>query len=153
MPYELFWLLHGKLSPGIAKDVDDSRRYERKGGRGVDYKLPPVRNGPVFTSISLACALQYFVGALQYDIMAKCGISKKSVRESLWAVVKAVNSLDEFIIEYPDSFQSVSEVKFSSCGGAIDGILIWILKPSKEDAAMAGCGRRKFFCGCKGKFD
>jgi hypothetical protein len=55
-------------------------------------------------------------------------------------VVEAMNSLDEFIIEYPDSeeaqlklaceFQSVSEVKFSYCTGAIDGILIWILKPS-----------------------
>jgi hypothetical protein len=73
-----------------------------------------------------------------------------------------VNSLDEFIIEYPDSeeaqlklafeFQSVSEVKFSNCAGAIDGILIWILKPSEEHAAAAGCGRWKFFGGCKGKF-
>ena len=83
--------------------------------------------------------------------------------ESVWAVVEAVNNLDEFIIEYPDSeevqleiarkFQSVSEVNFSNCAGAIDGILIWILKPLEEDAAnAAGCGRKKFFCGCKGKF-
>jgi hypothetical protein len=94
--------------------------------------------------------------------MAKYGVSEKSVRESIWAVVEAVNSLDEFIIEYSDSeeaqlklaseFQSVSEVKFSNCAGAIDGILIWIFKPSEEDAAAAGCCRRKFFCGCKGKF-
>jgi hypothetical protein len=34
--------------------------------------------------------------------MAKYGISRKSERESIWAVVEAVNSLDEFIIEYPD---------------------------------------------------
>jgi hypothetical protein len=39
----------------------------------------------------------------------------------------------------------VSEVNFSNCAGAIDGILIWILKPSEEDAANAGCGRKKFF--------
>ncbi len=73
-----------------------------------------------------------------------------------------MNSLDEFIIEYPDleeaqlklacKFQSVSEVKFSYSAGAIDGILIWILKPLEEDAAAAGCVRRKLFCGCKGKF-
>jgi hypothetical protein len=94
--------------------------------------------------------------------MAKYGISKNSVSESVWAVVKAVNNLDEFIIEYPDSeevqleiackFQSVSELNFSNCAGAIDGILIWILKPSEEDATNAGCGRKKFFCGRKGKF-
>jgi hypothetical protein len=84
------------------------------------------------------------------------------VSESVWAVVEAVNNLDVFIIEYPDSedvqleiarkFQSVSEVNFSNCAGAIDGILIWILKTSEEDAANAGCGRKKFVCGRKGKF-
>ena len=75
--------------------------------------------------------------------------------ESVWAVVEAVNNLDVFIIEYPDSedvqleiackFQSVSEVNFSNCAGAIDGILIWMLKPLYEDAANAGCGTRKKF--------
>jgi hypothetical protein len=73
-----------------------------------------------------------------------------------------VNSCDEFSIEYPASetaqlkiaheFENVSEVKFNNCGGAIDSILIWILKPSEEDANDAGCGRRNCFCGRKGKF-
>jgi hypothetical protein len=54
------------------------------------------------------------------------------VSESVWAVVEAMNNLDVFNIEYPDSeevqlelarkFQSVSEVNFSNCAGAIDGI-------------------------------
>jgi hypothetical protein len=100
---ELFWLLNGKLSPRIAKAVDNCRCYERNGGRGGNYKLPPVHNGPVSTSVWLACALRYFAGALQYNIMSKYVISEKSVRESVWAVVEAVNSLDEFIIEYPCS--------------------------------------------------
>ena len=30
--------------------------------------------------------------------------------------------------------------------------MIWILKPSEEDAAAAGIGRKKFLCGRKGKF-
>ena len=112
----------------------DSRRYKRKGSTGSNYKLPPLRNGPITTCVRLACALRYFAGASSYDIMAKYGISKKSVSESVWAVVDAVNNLDEFIIEYPDTeevqlmiahkFQSVSEVNFSNCAGAIDGILI-----------------------------
>jgi hypothetical protein len=94
--------------------------------------------------------------------MAKYGVSHASTMESVWAVVEAVNSLDEFVIEYPSSeedqlkiaqeFQNVSNVQFGNCAGAIDGILIWILKPSEKDAADAGCGRRKFFCGRKGKF-
>ena len=146
MSYESFWLLHRKLSTRIAKAVDDSRRYKRKGGRGGNYKLPPVRNGPVTTCVRLSCALFVFAGASPYDIMANYGISKKSVSESVWAVVEAENNLDEFIIEYPDSeevqleiarkFQSVSEINFRNCVGAIDGILIWILKPLKEDAFL-----------------
>jgi hypothetical protein len=83
MLYQSFWLLHGNLSPRIAKAVDNSRCYKQKGGRGGKYKLSPMRNGPVSTSVRLACALQYFAGALQYDIMAKYGISEKSVRESI----------------------------------------------------------------------
>jgi hypothetical protein len=88
--------------PKIAKGVDDSRCYKQKGGRGGKYMPPTVRNGPVSTSVWLACALRYFAGGLPYDIMCKYGISEVSVRESTWVVVEAVNSLDEFIIEYPD---------------------------------------------------
>ncbi len=46
----------------------------------------------------------------------------------------------------------MSEVQFSNCAGAIDGILIWILEPLEEDANNAGCRQRIFFCGRKGKF-
>ncbi len=105
-----------------------------------------MRNGPVTTCVRLSCALFIFAGASPYDIMANYGISKKSVSESVRAVVEAENNLDEFIIEYPDSeevqleiarkFQSVSEINFRNCVGAIDGILIWILKPLKEDAFL-----------------
>ncbi len=123
---------------------------------------PPVRNGPVSTSIRLACALRYFAGGLPYDIMAKYGLSHSSVYESIWVVIEAVNTFDEFSIEYPaseraqlkiaDKFEKVSKVKFNNCAGAIDDILIWILKPSKEDANDPGCGRRNFFCGRKCEF-
>jgi len=62
-----------------------------------------VRNGPVTTCVRLACALRFFADASPHDIMAKYGISEKSVSESVWAVVEAVNNLDVFNIEYPDS--------------------------------------------------
>jgi hypothetical protein len=81
--------------------------------------------------------------------MVKYGLSYASLLESIWAVVKAVNSHDEFSIEYPASetaqlkiaykFENLSEVKFNNCAGAIDDILIWILKPSEEDANEDGC--------------
>jgi hypothetical protein len=155
MTYESFLFIHDKLSAGIAKAVDDGRRYKQLGGRGGNYKPPPVRNGPVSSCVWLACTLGYFAGGLPYDIMAKYGISHAAVLESIWAVVEAMNSYDEFIIEYPASktaqlkiaheFQNVSKVQFSNCTGAIDGILIWILKPSEADANNAGCGQRNLF--------
>ena len=70
--------------------VGDKRKQGRGGG---NYKLPPVHNGPITTCVQLACAQQYIAGSLPYDIMTKYGISKKSVSESVWAVVKAVNNL------------------------------------------------------------
>ncbi len=100
-----------------------------------------MRNGSVTTSVRLACALRYFAGGLPYDIMVKYGLSHASVYGSVWAVVEAVNTFDEFSIEYPaseiaqlkiaDKFEKVNKVKFNNCAGAIGGILIWILKPSR----------------------
>ncbi len=90
MTYESFLFLHEKLSSKIAKAVDDSRRYKQRGGRGGNYKPPPVCNGPVSTCVRLACALRYFAGGSPYDIMAKYGISHASVLESIWAVIEAV---------------------------------------------------------------
>jgi hypothetical protein len=94
--------------------------------------------------------------------MGKYGISHAAVLESIWAIVEAVNSYDELIIEYSASetaqlkiaceFHNVSEVQFSNCTGTIEGMLIWILNLSEEDANNAGCGQRFFFCGCKVKF-
>ncbi len=80
-----------------------------------------MRNDPITTCIWLACALRYFAGASPYDIMAKYGISEKSVSESVWAVVEAVNNLDEFIIEYPDSKEVRLEIarKFQSVSGIL----------------------------------
>ncbi len=60
-----------------------------------------MRNGPVSTSVRLASALRYFAGGSPYDIMAKYGLSQASLYESIWAVVKAVNTYNEFSIEYP----------------------------------------------------
>ena len=38
------------------------------------------------------------------------------------------------------------------CAGAIDGILIWIEKPTSDECEAAKCGPKKFFCGRKKKF-
>jgi hypothetical protein len=49
-------------------------------------------------------------------------------------------------------FEQKSKAGFAVCAGAIDGILIWIKRPTLEDCEIAKCGAKKFFCGRKKKF-
>lgn len=164
MTYESFKRLHEKLAPGIERARIQSRNYKPKGGReGGMYSDPPVPNGRITTSVRLACAIRYFAGGSPYDILSKYGISHTEMLESVWQVTEAVNTLPEFAIRYPESaeeqrkiaqgFEKVSTVGFSNCAGAIDGILIWMHKPSAAQAKNAGdvC-QSKFLCGRKGKF-
>ena len=58
MSYESFWNLHTKLVTRINRVRLAMRRYVPKGGRkGGKFKLPPIRNGRITTSVRLACAL------------------------------------------------------------------------------------------------
>ena len=163
MQYDSFWNLHDKLAMGIEEARLMSRGYEKRGGRdGGLYLLPPVTNGPITTSVRLACALCYFAGSSPLDIMSKYGISHSEVMESVWYTVESVNKLDEFKIEYPESadkqdeiargFQAASKANIDICAGAIDGILIWMEKPSQKNAETAKVSQQKFLCGRKGKF-
>ena len=163
MHYESFWYLHEKLEGRIESARLESRGYDKKGGRdGGNYSLPPVRNGTITTCVRLACAIRFFAGGSPYDIMGKYGISYSEVMDCVWYVVDAVNSVEEFAIEYPESadeqeriaqeFKRVSQANIDICAGAIDGILIWIAKPTSKHAARAEVNQAKFLCGRKGKF-
>jgi DDE superfamily endonuclease len=82
--------------------------------------------------------------------------------ESLWLVIDAINQHPELNITFPESqaqqleladeFRHKSQAGFTNCMGAIDGILIWIHTPSKQDVRITKCGEAKFFCGQKKKF-
>jgi len=57
MTYESFCRLHGKLSHGIHAAARVLRKYKLRGLQLLISTPPPVPNGPVTTSIRLACAL------------------------------------------------------------------------------------------------
>ena len=81
---------------------------------------------------------------------------------SVWYVVQAVLKLEEFSLAYPSDhgtqrriareFQAKSDADFDCCAGCIDGILVWINRPTAVDCQRSGCDSGKFFCGRKGKF-
>jgi hypothetical protein len=81
---------------------------------------------------------------------------------SVRIVVHAINTFPDFQITYPlsvieqekiaEGFKSACRVGFDNCARAIDGILIWMLKPTAKEAKKAGVGQKKFSCGRKNKF-
>jgi hypothetical protein len=42
-------------------------------------------------------------------------------------------------------FKNVSGIPFENCAGAIDGILIWIEKPTEKEAKKAEIGRKNYY--------
>ncbi len=68
---------------------------------GLSWRMSPsyfsMMSRPLCVNFNL-CSVGLCFAA--YDIMAKNGCSHASALESVWAVVEAVNLLDEFIIEY-----------------------------------------------------
>ena len=119
-------------------------------------------NGMISDSIRLAMSLRYFAGGSPYDIATTFGVAVSEVYVSVWRTIDAANCCPQFAIEYPASyneqqsiakgFEEVSGVDFKMCAGAIDGILIWIHKPSAACCKEAKCSDGKFLCGRKNKF-
>jgi len=160
MSYESFWRLHDKLASKIDECLPKYHKYRRKGRRrGGNYTPPPTPNGRISTSVWLAIALRYFAGGAPTDIMCKYGVSHTSVFVSVWVVVDSIKSTEDFNIKYPSShedqmqiaraFEQKSKVGFDNCVGAVNGILIWMHKPSEKEAKHSKVDQKKYLCGQK----
>jgi hypothetical protein len=89
--------------------------------------------------------------------MVKDGFCYQDVLASVWIVVHNMNTFQAFQIHYPSSvveqeknargFKSASTVGFDNCAGAVDGVLIWMLKPTAQEAEKAGARQKKIFIG------
>lgn len=159
MTYHSFKRLLRKLRHGIIQTLVASKRRRRNNDNSHKRYIP---NGPITPSVCLACALCYFAGGSPYDIMTSYCIGYTDMMQSVWCVVDAINAHPDFQMLYPadheqqyaiaESIQKKSGAGFACCAGAIDGILVWIHKPSEADCAKAGCNAGKFYCGRKHKF-
>ena len=143
--------------------ADELRRYIVSAiGRKEGCLSRFIPNGPILPDVRLACATRWFSAASPYDLMTTYGTGHTDTIKSFWYVVDAINRNPKFKIEYPkdhdqqrriaQGFQNVSGAGFNCCAGAIDGILIWIHKPSKKDCLEVGCDSGKFMCARKKKF-
>ncbi len=130
MGKESFWnLLH------IVGDHLPSTGENRKNGC--------VPNGPISHAAHLSMALRIAAGADPLDVATNHGVNDNQPMVSFWLVIDAIHKSPQLDIQFPTSheeqekvakeFQSKSSIGISCCVGAIDGILIWIHKPSDSD--------------------
>ena len=154
MSYRTFGRLYRLLEEDLKRE-SGTKRFE------TDY-VDRSPNGPVLLTVRLAAAIRFFAGGEAYDIAVMFGISHSVVFESVTFVVDAINKNNEMAISFPTNhddqreiargFQSKSEVGINRAVGCIDGIVIWMHKPTKEECEAAGVDESKFFCGRKHKF-
>ena len=142
MSYVSFNRLHDLLFPEL-------QRYWRGGRKRHE------------TTMKLSCALRYFAGGSSWDIQISHGIPRCLLYPIIWEVVdRAINYLP--VIQFPESYEKQQEIadgfkKRSACGidcccGCIDGMLVWLERPSKTSCKVMKCGPEKFNCSRKGKY-
>ncbi|GFH55587.1 hypothetical protein CTEN210_17841 [Chaetoceros tenuissimus] len=149
MSYTSFRLLFREI-----KQVLYEKLYKTEGREAPNGRIP--------LDSRLGIGVRYFAGGDPYDISISYGVSHSSVFDTVDAVVDAINSHDRFKIMFPTDhdeqrriaaeFKTKSRVGFSNCCGAIDGMLVWIHKPSKKECEEAKVDERKWFCSRKNKY-
>jgi hypothetical protein len=163
MSLQSFHHLHLILLQHIMSAREKLSLYQKNGKRASgNYKDHPVCNGPVSSTVRLACAIRYFGGGSPYDIGCVYGVSYQSVLESVWVIVEAIKMTPDFNIFYPESleaqrriaagFKKSSTPKINNCVGANYGLLIWTTKPSLADAKSSGIDQKQYLCGLNHKF-
>jgi DDE superfamily endonuclease len=121
-----------------------------------------IPNGCIDHTEQISIALWYLAGGQAMDIVLVHDISHAEVFESIWLVVDAINQHPELSINFPRShdeqlqlandFCRKHQAGFTRCMGAIDGMLVWIHKPSKHNMKLTKLEQKSFFCGRKKKF-
>ena len=144
-----FYKLHQKLDPLLI-----SHFFPKEAGNRDIYSNPYL----IKTEIRLSIALRYFAGASPHDLVVTHGVSMTSVFLSIWGVIDSINKCSDLDIIFPDyrtqqdiahGFKKRSGADFGIVIGAIDGILIWILKPFRQECHLAECGEASFNCSVK----
>ena len=143
--------LHSILEPELEKIFFPGNGGKRK--KKSKYHID--------TKTRLSIALRYFAGADPKDIMLIHDVGYASVYYSVWGVIDAINNTERLAYRFPNhdeqrdiarGFLARSGAGFDKVIGAIDGLLICILKPSIDFCRELNCGSASFRCHRKDKY-
>ena len=158
MDYPLFLELHELLKDGIDEYIHKEGTTTNSSANQPFYR----KNGKITTQICLACALQYLAGGSYLNIIISHAVGKTDFYRSVWAVIHATNKCSFLDFQFLSTlaecqsisaeFSSRSKVGFTNCIGCINGLLIWLEKPLKDQCNEVGVDSGKFLCRRKGKF-
>lgn len=120
------------------------------------------RNGPIPLRTALSATLRFMSGGSVYDIMQTHGLSHSSLYNCVWHTILAINRCSILQMQFPSTheeqrkvaneFKSKSTAGFDCCVGCIDGMLLWIEKPTKVDCCKMKTGEARFYCSRKSRF-
>ena len=158
MDYPAILELHELLKDGIEEYICKEGTSTNSSASEPFYR----KNGKITTQIRLACALRYFAGGSYLNIIMSHSVGKTDLYRSIWSVVHATNQCSSLDFQFPsmlaacqsisNEFSLRSKAGFTNCIGCIDGLLIWLEKPSKDQCDEVSVDSGKFLCGQKGKF-
>ena len=128
------------LKDGIIEYIQGNESSPNNSGNKSFF----IQHGDISTEIHLACALRYFAGGSYLDITMSHVIGVTDFYLSIWAIVDAMNRCPLLQFQFPTTisecqtisteFSSRSKAGFNNCIGCIDGLLIWLEKPSQNNA-------------------
>jgi hypothetical protein len=163
--WKLYELLEGQMKEIAAMMARKKRQCKKKKCRRKQKRVSEKKgavNGVIALSLWLSAAICYFVGGDPYDITLSHGMSHTEIYNSMWIVVEAVNRCDHLSFSFPKDheeqrwitagFMAKSKANFNLYCGCINGMLLWLNKPSESDCDTADVGSGKFFCGWKKKY-
>ena len=150
MDYPSFLELHELLKDGIEEYVHKEGTTTNSSANQPFYR----KNGKITMQIRVACALH---GGSYLDIIMSHTVGKTDFYQSIWAVVHATNKCSFLDFQFPSTlaecqsiskeFSSRSKAGFTNCIGCINGLLIWLEKPSKDQCNEVGVDSGKFLLG------
>ena len=125
-------------------------------------------NGRIPTKLRLSAAIRFFAGGDASDIVLTHGMAYSTFYESVWGVVDVVNQSKHQHLQFNEggatfpshdeqaeiaaAFEAMSGADFDNVIGAVDGMLVWTIKPPKKVCESMDVGQMAYHCFRKDKF-